>query len=187
MHPLPGRWWRTYVYRMGRLSPRHRLQLFIRDTRRFVFRHVLHANDPPHRLALGGAIGVFVALTPTVGIQSLLVVFFAWLFRANKVVGLPLVWISNPATMVPIYYPCYVIGRVLLGEREIGFAWWRELSHPPTGWLAALRFYWDKMLEIALPLWAGSLVVSTVCALALYYVIYVSVCQYRARHADRCR
>ncbi|MDA1054245.1 MAG: DUF2062 domain-containing protein [Planctomycetota bacterium] len=82
-----------------------------RKCRRFVLHSVLHTDDPPARLALGAAIGMFFMFTPTFGFQMLLVVFVAWLLRANKAVGLPIVWISNPATMIILYYPCYYIGR----------------------------------------------------------------------------
>ena len=88
---------------------RARFRLYLHRARKFIYHNVLHADDPPHRLALGAAIGVFVAFTPTVGLQMMLTVSLAWLLRANKVIGLPVVWISNPATLVPIYYSCYVV------------------------------------------------------------------------------
>ena len=90
---------------------RLRIRLLQRWLRYFVIHHVLHADDPPQRCKLGIAISVFVTFTPTVGFQMALVVFLAWLLRANKVVGLPIVWITNPLTIVPVYYPCYVVGR----------------------------------------------------------------------------
>jgi uncharacterized protein (DUF2062 family) len=48
---------------------------------------------------------VFVAFTPTVGIQ-VIVLFLTWLLCANKAISLPIVWLSNPATIVPIYWGC---------------------------------------------------------------------------------
>lgn len=181
MHPLPGHWRRNYLYRMTPHGLKVRLRIMIRRARRFLIHRVLHADDPPHNLALGMAIGVFVTFTPTIGAQMSLVVFLAWLFRANKVVGVPLVWITNPATIVPIYYPCYVVGRVLLGEPEIGLAWWQELRHPPPGFFAATHFYWSRMLEIAEPLWLGCVVVSLVLAIITYYVVYFGVRWYRLK------
>ena len=80
---------------------------------------ILKADDPPHRLALGVAIALFVTFTPTIGFQSVLVVALAWLFGANKLVGLPLIWISNPATFVPIYYPAYRLGKWVLGGTPV--------------------------------------------------------------------
>lgn len=145
-------------------------------TRRFMLVHVLHANDPPHQLALGGAIGVFVAITPTVGVQMALVLLFSWLLRANKVIGLPIVWMTNPATIVPIYYSCYIVGRKMLGLPGIGRQWWAELRG-----VHDFAFYWQKLLEVATPLWLGCIVVAFAAAYPTYYFIYFVVRQYRLK------
>lgn len=152
-----------------------------RRARRFVVHNVLHADDPPGRLALGAAIGMFITFTPTIGFQMGLVVFFAWLLRANKVIGLPIVWISNPATLVPIYWPCYRLGCLLLGAHSIDRAWWRELGSPPVGWQGRVGFYWTRFLEIAWPLWAGCIVVGFVLGYVTYYLVYFTVRNYRLR------
>ena len=54
---------------------------------------------------------------PTVRRRSwvlLLTIALAWLLRANKLVGVPFVWISNPLTMGLIYLPNFWLGRWLL-------------------------------------------------------------------------
>ena len=143
-------------------------------------RKILHTDDPPHRLALGIAIGVFVAFTPTIGVQMLLVVFLAWLFRANKAVGVPLVWISNPATVVPIFYWCYHVGQSIWSQPTINQLWWNELAAPPGGW-KGVAFYWTKVLEIAEPLWLGSLIVGLAMAIPSYLTVYYGIRTYRLR------
>ena len=82
----------------------------------FFVHRVLHVDDTPHRIALGVAIGVFVAWTPTIGFQMPLTVALAWLLGANKLFSVPFVWISNPLTFVPIYMPNYLVGRWILGS-----------------------------------------------------------------------
>ncbi len=155
------------------------LQRCVRQSHSFVVHQVLHAHDPPQRLALGIAVGVFVAFTPTVGIQMPLCFFLAWLLRANKMVGLPLVWISNPATMVPMMYCCYLVGRRMLNLDAVSYAWWNELTHPPS--VDRWQFYWDRLLQIALPLWLGSLVVGALAAIICYYISFWLICSYRLR------
>jgi uncharacterized protein (DUF2062 family) len=149
--------------------------------RRLVLHHVLHADDHPHRLALGAAIGMFVTLTPTIGVQTALVVFLAWLLGANKVVGTPLVWISNPATLVPIFYPCYWLGRIVLRRPPVAWSWWTELAEPPDGWMNTVSFYWSRFLEIALPLWTGCLVVGLIAGWITYQLVYRAVSAHRLR------
>ena len=86
----------------------------IRRVEHFVIYRVLHADDTPHRLALGIALGMFVGWTPTVGLQMLLVVLLAPSFRVNPIVGIPIVWVSNPFTIVPIYFSNYWFGHLVL-------------------------------------------------------------------------
>ena len=149
--------------------------------RSFVYHKILHADDPPHRLALGAAIGVFIAFTPTVGFQMMINVFLSWLLKANKVIGLPIVWISNPATLVPIYYSGYVVGRNMLGWEAVSEGWWSRLAQPPPGWWPAIAFYWSRLMEIAVPLWLGSVVIGILLAYPTYYVLYYLVRTYRLR------
>jgi len=153
--------------------------------RRLVVRNVLHADDPPHRLALGVAIGLFVTFTPTIGFQSALVIALAWMFGANKLVGLPLVWISNPATFIPIYYPCYRLGRWVLGGEPVSLRWWKELAYAPESYLDATRFYWKRLMEIIEPLMVGCLLVAIPIAGFGYVFTYQAVVKYREMRARR--
>lgn len=162
---------------------RRRLLRRIVEMRRFVVHNLLHADDPPHRLALGVAIGMFFTFTPFLGAQMVLVVACAWLLGANKIVGLPLVWISNPATFVPIFYPCYRIGRWLLGQPGMGPQWWRQLAAPPEGAWEATQFYWTRILEIFAPLMLGCAVVALPIATASYFATRSFVARYRAAHS----
>jgi uncharacterized protein len=179
-----GEWKRTVDFQptvqpMLRRRFRVRFRLVLRSVQRFLLHHVLHADDPPDRLALGAAIGVFITFTPTVGFQTPLVIFCAWLLRANKVIGLPILWISNPATMVPIYYGCYAVGRFVLQVDAIGRRWWNELYRPPDNWWDAVVFYWSRLLHIAGPLWLGSVIVGLLLAYPTYYAVYHAIVRYR--------
>ena len=46
----------------------------IQTAERFFIYRVLHVDDTPHRIALGVAVGIFVAWTPTVGLHMILTV-----------------------------------------------------------------------------------------------------------------
>ncbi|MDP7020693.1 MAG: DUF2062 domain-containing protein [Pirellulaceae bacterium] len=153
---------------------------FYGRARQFILHNVLHADDPPHRLALGVAIAMFVTFTPFIGVQMVLAVFLAWLFRANKAVGVPLVWISNPATIPIIYFPCYMVGCKLLGM-SADASLLSSLAHPPAGWLERTQFYWNKVAVISSPLLLGCLVVASVVGVGSYYVTYLAIRTYRLK------
>ncbi|MBI1368923.1 MAG: DUF2062 domain-containing protein [Planctomycetes bacterium] len=166
---------------MFRRHVRARIRLYSAITRRFVLHNLLHADDPPERLARGVAIGLFVAFTPTIGFQMGLVLFLAWLFRANKLIGLPMVWISNPVTLVPIYYPCYKLGVMLTRMTPVNAKWWSDLAHPPEGWWNTVDFYWTQMVDVAVPMWVGCVVVGLLFALPSYIIVHRTICYYRIK------
>jgi uncharacterized protein (DUF2062 family) len=163
--------------------------------RNFIFDKVLHADDTPHRLALGVAVGIFVAATPTIGLHMVLVVALAALVRANKLVGLPVVWVINPVTLVPFYYSCWWLGAKMLPGRGASSESVRQqlrglLSGHASLWQDMLHVdFWTGMLRVllslGLELWTGCLVVGAVSAVTLYFVTRAVITSYRARRAQR--
>ena len=156
---------------------------------RFVVYRVLHADDTPHRLALGIALGFFIAWTPTIGLQMILVVLAASLCRANRVVGLPIVWISNPLTAVPIYFVNYTVGGMfvgLFGERQIrtyeqiknvvG-----DLTRPGRHVFDAEFWHgiYNALLGLSVELWVGSIIVGLLLGVISYVVSYRGIVWYR--------
>lgn len=146
----------------------------------FILKEVINVDDTPHRIALGCAIGMFVAFTPTIPFQMALTIFFSWIFKANKVVGLPAVWITNPATVIPIYFPQYVLGCLITGVAidKVDFS---ILTQKHENTMAMARSAWVLMQDIFWPLWVGSLVVSTIVGIASYYLTIWAVRKFRYR------
>ncbi len=87
---------------------------FLRPMIEFVEFRVLHIDDSPERIAGGVFAGVLIAYTPLIGLHLLIGLFVAVLFRVNKFATLSFVWISNVFTLIPIYYPSYLLGRKIL-------------------------------------------------------------------------
>ncbi len=154
----------------------------------FIFR-VLSLDDTPHRIALGVAIGIFVTWTPTIGLQMALTVALSLLLRANKFVGVPFVWLSNPFTLVPVYGPNYLLGSWILGGN---YTWStfistiEEATACEGGWLATMGAWWNATMSIFAPLWLGSIIVGLVLGLITYPAIYWAVVAYR-RHKSLSR
>ena len=153
--------------------------------RRFVKYRILHIDDTPHRIALGMGLAIFITWTPAIGLQMVLVLLLCMLFRANKLVGLPFVWISNPATILPIYGPNYLIGCWLLGG-DYNFDWGPARALFRHGWWEQINAWWKLTNEIFWPLWLGSLVVGLVLGVATYAFVYHGVVYYR-KHRPHLR
>ena len=72
--------------------------------------------------------GIWISMLPIVGIQMLVVFFFALLVRANLPIIVALQWISNPLTMGPIYFADYKIGMTLIELMNLDYPGNRLLS-----------------------------------------------------------
>ena len=106
------------------------------------------------------AIGLFMAFAP-VPFQMIPAAACAILFRANMVISVVLVWISNPITLPPIFFFCYKLGTWMIGRQpnEVTF----DLSWK---WVTTeLALIWQ-------PFVLGCFTVSTILAIVGYYVTY---------------
>jgi hypothetical protein len=147
----------------------------------FIYR-VLHVDDTPHRIALGVAVGVFIAWTPSIPLQMVLTVAISTLLGANKFVGVPFVWISNPLTVVPIYGPNYLIGAWILGGQVQSQAFIKALVKTMDfrgGFFEVVQAWYEAMVNFLPELWLGSLIVATVLGLATYFVMLRVIIVYR--------
>lgn len=143
---------------------------------RALLRAILMLDDTPHSIALGAAIGMFIGLTPTVGIQMLLVMLVAFLtarlFYFNRVAALLTVYISNPLTMVPLYWFNYKLGLLLVLSDEVS----RDAFGGMLKYEGA-REWWDTVLALVLdigwPLLVGSAIVATIGGLLTYPLMRV--------------
>lgn len=151
--PLPNPtepWWRT--------SPRD------------ILRQVLRLDDTPHRIALGAAIGMFVGWTPTVGIQMIIVLVIAVLtrpfFRFNQFAGLVGVYVSNPITMLPMYWLMYWVGTFFVP----GNATYEEFAAIAD--CASMSELWNTLkalfVDVGFPLIVGSFVLASFFSVLTY-------------------
>ena len=153
-----------------------------RKLKRFFIYRVLHVDDTPHRIALGLAIGIFITWTPTMGLQMILTIMVASLMRANKFVGVPFVWISNPVTAVPLYGFNYLVGTwVLPGDYPVS-KFTESLSKAVFiggGWMDKIGAWWEATIDFFLPLWIGSIMVALILAVPTYVVTRWAIMKYR--------
>jgi len=111
----------------------------------------------PDTIARGMALGLFIGMTPTFGVQMFLALIFAFILRQNKIAAVIGVWNTTPVTAPFIYGLEYEVGRVLLG-----------LPHPQM----ALEFTYEALRgvgwQVVAPLWFGSIILGVPVALIGY-------------------
>ncbi|MBX3270968.1 MAG: DUF2062 domain-containing protein [Sandaracinaceae bacterium] len=162
--------------------------------KRVVVDKILGLHDTPHRIAWGVFLGFVVAFTPTIGFQMMIFVAVAALLRANKVSGLPIVWVTNPFTAVPLYLLCWRVGAFVLGtdaDAERGQRIIERLMGAETGWEWGRLFEGDFWREVGATFWAlgaelwlGGFVVGAALGAMAYPLTLWGVRAYRRARAD---
>ena len=66
-------------------------------------------------VARGVAIGLFVGLTPTVGVQTVLMLIGCIAVRGNFPAAFLVSWVSNPITLGPLYFAFNELGETVFG------------------------------------------------------------------------
>jgi uncharacterized protein (DUF2062 family) len=149
-----------------------------------LIRPIFTIHGTPHSIALGAALGVFISLTPTVGIQMLIAVVIGTFIKANRIIAALLCWLSNPVTILPMYYAYYWLGGKILGIELWTFGNFSErlnqliATKEQLGYLTALK---QLGFETALPLWVGSLIIATVLTLPIYPLTLYALHRHRRR------
>ncbi|MBI4683870.1 MAG: DUF2062 domain-containing protein [Nitrospirae bacterium] len=130
-------------------------------------RGILRIKDTPHRLAIAFAVGVFIGMSPLLGLHTVLGIALAWIFRWNKIVTMTGVFVTNPWTIVPIYTFSTWVGAKCLGVTNI---------IPDIDW-SNIRFVsiLSELESLLIPFILGTTLVGLISAILGYFIIYSAV------------
>ncbi|MBF0244652.1 MAG: DUF2062 domain-containing protein [Planctomycetes bacterium] len=158
-----------------------------------ILRILLYSQDSQHRIALGAAVGVFWGMTPTVGLQILLVGSFysislflervvsgrLHVLRFNFPLAIALTWISNPLNAPFLYFIFYLVGAAALPYGSLGYSEFIALLSTvfeAEGMRQSLDAFLVLMhgigLEIAIPTLVGSLVLAIPFSIFSYFIFF---------------
>lgn len=163
-----------------------------RKIRDVIVYRILGVKDSSHRIALGVAIAFFVAWTPTIGFQMIIAVALASLLGGNRAVTIPIVWITNPITAVPLYYTNWCVGHMIhRGSLEFDPSVRAALTKfvgtkgGPLGYLQNFldASFWRELgvllADCGIDLWIGSVLLGLCIALISYPICRRGVKTYR--------
>ena len=182
------------------MNYRFRLLIRLRPMLRFVKFRLLHVDDSEQRMARGIAAGVFVAYSPFFGLHMLLALILAQLIRANKALAVMAVWLSNPLTFAFVYYPSYLLGRLILPllhqKPQVDPDQVQHLLNKTF----SLRYmlsnlfsadYWKQaaavFTKIGLETCIGGVLLGTLLGLVSYWISFYFIIGYRTRKQNRQR
>lgn len=133
---------------------------------------IFSIKDSPKKIAASFAVGVFIGMSPILGLHTVLGIAAAWIFRLNKFVTIIGVYVTNPWTIVPIYTFATWLGAKLLGIKKIIPAInWNDIS---------FAYLVKKMGHLLLPFLVGTTLLGLLSAIAGYIIIYQAVMRNRS-------
>ena len=129
----------------------------------------------PHRLALSCALGIFIAMSPFIGLMTWIAFPLSWLFGVSAVtVIVVLNIVNNPLTMIPIIVANYAVGYWLI-ERLLKI---NLMSYNPSwmNWInVKIGPYITRYLGVKnMCFWCyiiGGMIVALCCSIPAYFLL----------------
>ncbi len=149
--------------------------------RRLVARYGTGAISPT-KLAWSCALGVYLAFSSFLGIQTLLVFVFSFLLRAQaSIVFAVLYLVNNPWTMVPIFFLDYGVGVWFF--KFIGVDWVALEPHwmqPVSDFLVAHLLHYVGMDRLGvLPYFVGAHIVAVPLTIGTFFMVRALIVHHR--------
>ncbi len=145
-----------------------------------IFSKVLLAKVPPHNIAMGFAVGIFIGLSPILVFQIIPVLAICMKMRYSKLAGFISVFITNPFTFIPIYLFNLSVGAFLLGswiDVDIG-------SFQKAIYNVSISSFLNLGQDTIIAFVAGSLLVATLASLVTYWVMRFFIISWRKNREE---
>ena len=145
-------------------------------------RQILHLGDSPQRTAMAFAVGVLIAFSPTYGLHTVCVFFFAWAFRLNFLAVMAGNLVNNPWTFLPI----------IAGSLGVGL-WLDPVGPAPNiDWIAfqslmlwdQFGMLWTQFHPYLVPFVLGHVLLGLGGAATGYIIMYQAVRRFREHYAQ---
>lgn len=131
------------------------------------FKKVAEIKTSPNSIALGFAIGTFIAIFPTPGFSIILGLLLVLIFpKISKIAMISSFVVWNPIVLIPIFAWSYKLGDYIMGSVPVV-----EISIPffQTAYNFSRRFL------------LGNIIIGSVASLSSYIFLFFGIQWYRSR------
>lgn len=133
---------------------------------RSALRTLLQIDEPPARIALAFAVGVWISFTPFVGLHTWMALGTALAFRLNRVALVVGAWV-NVWTLAPTLMAGTALGCTILGVSSDGLA---RIDWDMDG-MAFFHMLFRELKPFVWPFLLGNLLVGLPAAAIAYFVL----------------
>ncbi|HPN36780.1 MAG TPA: DUF2062 domain-containing protein [Melioribacteraceae bacterium] len=142
---------------------------------KYYYHKLLNLKSTPAEIAFSIALGVFIGLLFPIGLQTLIAVPISIFLGSNVLLTVTATLVSNPITILPIYYAAINIGKFIT-RIEID---WNSISVV----LSSPSF--SKIINLSqnglIVLFTGTSILALFCSIIMYFVIYKIICAHRKK------
>lgn len=139
------------------------------------YKQLISLKGEPDAIAAGLAIGVFIGVTPTIPLHTILIILICFLFKKNITAGYLGSWIiSNPLTIPFFYVAEYRLGKCLLRNS------YKALNLSDYSLFGMAQAGWD----VVVPLLTGGMIIAPFFAAPAYFITYKLILSVREKRHD---
>lgn len=160
----------------------------VQRTGRYYFLKLVRLKGTPHSISLGAAIGVFIGLTPTIPLHTVIILALTLVTRTSFIAGLiTSLVVCNPLTYVPQYYLALRLGNLVTPFHLS----WERVKQVLDIVLSDASFEMRVQPLLALGyeaiavMLAGGILLALPFAVATYYLCLSLVVSYRRRRRQK--
>lgn len=131
-----------------------------------LFKRFVSVSKDPRHIAFSISLGILFGIIIPIGLQTLIIVPIAAILRANVYLSTSATLITNPITVVPIYYLAFKIGSYLTANELNWFEIEKIMNNPSYNNLSSLGS------NILFPLLLGNLIFASVLSIIIYFAAF---------------
>lgn len=141
-------------------------------------KNLISMQGNPSKIALSLALGIFIGVMMPVGMQMAVAIPLAMLFNVNIIITVTATFITNPFTIIPLYYAIIKIGEFLT---QIKISWVKIeaiIKNPEMKNFLALGY------ESLIVFFTGSFTLGLITSVFLYLITLRLIKNYRANQSS---
>jgi len=160
----------------------------ISRTGKYYYLKLLRLKGDPHSLSLGAAIGVFIGITPTIPLHTVVILALTVITRSSFIAGLITSWlVCNPLTYVPQYYFSLRLGNL---ATPYHLDWSKikvvlDILLSDASFSLRLQSLLTLGYEAIIVMLVGGVLLAMPFTIASYYLANITIVKYRKKRHEK--